>query len=119
MRVRLLPVPVPDQALGKEAGVGPEGSRASARTPLAAPAPSRHQLERTNLADLSPQLVPTRIDVVTANLSYVSLARAVTQLNGRVKVAPDADSVAVTEAQFEPRAGGAEVASHNGSWSKI
>jgi 23S rRNA (cytidine1920-2'-O)/16S rRNA (cytidine1409-2'-O)-methyltransferase len=63
--------------------------------------PAVVNLERTNLADLSPQLVPARIDVVTADLSYVSLARAVPQLNGRVDVAPDADLVAVIKPQFE------------------
>jgi predicted rRNA methylase YqxC with S4 and FtsJ domains len=45
--------------------------------------------------------VPARIAVVTADLSYVSLARAVPQLNGRVMVAPDADLVAVIKPQFE------------------
>jgi 23S rRNA (cytidine1920-2'-O)/16S rRNA (cytidine1409-2'-O)-methyltransferase len=63
--------------------------------------PAVVNLERTNLADLRPQLVPTRVDVVTADLSYVSLARAVPQLNGRVMVAPDADLVAVIKPQFE------------------
>lgn len=63
--------------------------------------PAVVNLERTNLADLSPQLVPARIDVVTADLSYVSLARAVPQLSGRVVVAPDADLVAVIKPQFE------------------
>jgi 23S rRNA (cytidine1920-2'-O)/16S rRNA (cytidine1409-2'-O)-methyltransferase len=58
-------------------------------------------LERTNLADLSPQLVPATIDIVTADLSYISLARAVPQLNGRVILAPDADLVAVIKPQFE------------------
>ena len=63
--------------------------------------PAVINLERTNLADLSPQLVPARIDVVTADLTYVSLARAVPQLNARVVVAPDADLVAVIKPQFE------------------
>lgn len=63
--------------------------------------PAVVNLERTNLADLSPKLVPARIDVVTADRSYVSLAQAVPQLNGRVVVAPDADLVAVIKPQFE------------------
>lgn len=63
--------------------------------------PAVINLERTNLANLTPQLVPTTIDVVTADLSYVSLARAVPQLNGRVIIAPDADLVAVIKPQFE------------------
>lgn len=63
--------------------------------------PAVVNLERTNLADLSSQLVPARIDIVSADLSYVSLARAVPQLNDRVVFAPDADFVAVIKPQFE------------------
>jgi 23S rRNA (cytidine1920-2'-O)/16S rRNA (cytidine1409-2'-O)-methyltransferase len=63
--------------------------------------PAVVNLERTNLADLTPELVPEEIDIVTADLSYVSLARAVPQLNGRVALARDADLVAVVKPQFE------------------
>ena len=58
-------------------------------------------LERTNLAELSPEVVPSSIEVVTADLSYLSLARAVPQLNGRVKLSPQADLVALVKPQFE------------------
>lgn len=63
--------------------------------------PAVTNLERTNLADLSAQLVPERIDIVTVDLSYISLARAVPQLRRRVAFAPDADLVAVVKPQFE------------------
>lgn len=58
-------------------------------------------LERTNLADLSTQLVPERIDIVTADLSYLSLTRAVPQLNGRIMFSPGAELLAVVKPQFE------------------
>jgi 23S rRNA (cytidine1920-2'-O)/16S rRNA (cytidine1409-2'-O)-methyltransferase len=57
-------------------------------------------LERTNLAELSSTLVP-EVDVVTADLSYVALAAAIPQLNGRVRLAADADLVALVKPQFE------------------
>ena len=44
-------------------------------------------LERTNLADLTPALVPGELEVVTVDLSYLSLAEAVPQLSGRVRLA--------------------------------
>lgn len=58
-------------------------------------------LERTNLADLSRALVPEPIGVVTADLSYLSLARAMAQLDGRIEFEPDADLLAVVKPQFE------------------
>jgi 23S rRNA (cytidine1920-2'-O)/16S rRNA (cytidine1409-2'-O)-methyltransferase len=63
--------------------------------------PAVVNLERTNLAELSPQLIPETIEVVTADLSYLSLARAVPQLSGRVELAPYAELVAVVKPQFE------------------
>lgn len=63
--------------------------------------PAVVNLERTNLADLSPELVPEAIDIVTADLSYISLARAVPQLNGRVAFRPGAELLAVVKPQFE------------------
>ena len=63
--------------------------------------PAVVDLERTNLADLDPALVPETIDVVTADLSYVSLARAVPQLDGRVAFSPGAELLAVVKPQFE------------------
>jgi 23S rRNA (cytidine1920-2'-O)/16S rRNA (cytidine1409-2'-O)-methyltransferase len=50
---------------------------------------------------LSVRLVPDVVDVVTADLSYVALAAAIPQLNGRVALAPDADLVALVKPQFE------------------
>ncbi len=61
--------------------------------------PAVVNLERTNLADLDRSLVPDVIDVVTADLSYVALARAVPQLT--VWFAPDADLLALVKPQFE------------------
>jgi 23S rRNA (cytidine1920-2'-O)/16S rRNA (cytidine1409-2'-O)-methyltransferase len=57
-------------------------------------------LERTNLGDVSTDLVPEQVGVVTIDVSYLSLADAVPQL-GRVELAPDADAVALVKPQFE------------------
>jgi 23S rRNA (cytidine1920-2'-O)/16S rRNA (cytidine1409-2'-O)-methyltransferase len=58
-------------------------------------------LERTNLADISPELVPEPVTVVTLDLSYLSLGEAVRQLNGRVEIAANAELVGVVKPQFE------------------
>ncbi|HKP19779.1 MAG TPA: SAM-dependent methyltransferase [Gaiellaceae bacterium] len=58
-------------------------------------------LERTNLADLSRALVPEAVGVLTSDLSYVALARALPQLEGRVAFELDADLLAVVKPQFE------------------
>jgi 23S rRNA (cytidine1920-2'-O)/16S rRNA (cytidine1409-2'-O)-methyltransferase len=58
-------------------------------------------LERTNLGALSVELVPDRVDVVTADLSYVSLAQALPQLNGRIELASGARLIALVKPQFE------------------
>jgi 23S rRNA (cytidine1920-2'-O)/16S rRNA (cytidine1409-2'-O)-methyltransferase len=58
-------------------------------------------LERTNLADVSPQLIPEPVTVVTLDLSYLSLGEAVRQLNGRVEIAANAELVGVVKPQFE------------------
>jgi 23S rRNA (cytidine1920-2'-O)/16S rRNA (cytidine1409-2'-O)-methyltransferase len=63
--------------------------------------PAVANLERTNLAELDTTLVPRTIDIVTADLSYISLARAVPQLEHRIAFAPQADLVAVVKPQFE------------------
>jgi len=57
-------------------------------------------LERTNLADLDTTIVPDPIDVVTLDLSYLSLAGAVPQLE-RVQIAPGADLIALLKPMFE------------------
>jgi 23S rRNA (cytidine1920-2'-O)/16S rRNA (cytidine1409-2'-O)-methyltransferase len=58
-------------------------------------------LERTNVAALDQRLVPDEIEVVTADLSYLPLGQAVAQLNGRVRIAADADLLALVKPQFE------------------
>lgn len=57
-------------------------------------------LERTNLGELDSALVPEVVDVVTIDLSYLPLARAVAQL-GRIEITPDADLVALVKPMFE------------------
>jgi 23S rRNA (cytidine1920-2'-O)/16S rRNA (cytidine1409-2'-O)-methyltransferase len=63
--------------------------------------PAVVNLERTNIADLDPALVPDDVDVVTADLSYLSLARALPQLEGRLRLAADALLIALVKPQFE------------------
>jgi 23S rRNA (cytidine1920-2'-O)/16S rRNA (cytidine1409-2'-O)-methyltransferase len=63
--------------------------------------PAVVNLERTNLADLTPAHVPEPVALVVADLSYTALARALPQLNGRVSISPGADLVAVVKPQFE------------------
>ena len=58
-------------------------------------------LERTNLADLTPALVPDEVEVVTIDVSYLSLAEAVPQLSGLVRFASRGDLVALVKPQFE------------------
>jgi 23S rRNA (cytidine1920-2'-O)/16S rRNA (cytidine1409-2'-O)-methyltransferase len=57
-------------------------------------------LEATNLGDLDPRLVPEPIELVTIDVSYLSLAAAVPQLD-RVELARDAELVALVKPQFE------------------
>ena len=57
-------------------------------------------LERTNLGDLGPHVVPDPVDLITLDLSYLSLAAAVPQLEG-VRLADDADLVALVKPMFE------------------
>jgi 23S rRNA (cytidine1920-2'-O)/16S rRNA (cytidine1409-2'-O)-methyltransferase len=57
-------------------------------------------LERTNLGDLTTDLVPGTVDVVTLDLSYLSSTDAVAQLD-RVRLADDADLVALVKPMFE------------------
>lgn len=58
-------------------------------------------LERTNLADLSRNLVPERVQLVTVDLSYLSLSHALPQLCGRIELASDAELVGLVKPQFE------------------
>lgn len=57
-------------------------------------------LERTNLGDLDRGLVPEPVEVITVDLSYLALARAVPQLEP-VEIAPAADLVALVKPMFE------------------
>jgi 23S rRNA (cytidine1920-2'-O)/16S rRNA (cytidine1409-2'-O)-methyltransferase len=57
-------------------------------------------LERTNLGDLTTEHVPEAVEVVTVDLSYLSVTRALPQLE-RLTIAPDADLVALIKPMFE------------------
>jgi 23S rRNA (cytidine1920-2'-O)/16S rRNA (cytidine1409-2'-O)-methyltransferase len=57
-------------------------------------------LERTNLADLTAELVPEPVDVMTIDLSYLSIANAIGQVEG-VRFARRADLVALVKPMFE------------------
>lgn len=57
-------------------------------------------LERTNLARLTTALVPELVDVVTMDLSYLSIADAIGQIE-KVRFAADADLIALVKPMFE------------------
>ena len=57
-------------------------------------------LESTNLGDLNRRLVPEAIDLITMDLSYLSLASAVPQLD-RIAIADDADLIVLVKPMFE------------------
>lgn len=57
-------------------------------------------LEATNLGELGPQLVPDTVDVVTIDVSYLALARAVPQL-APLWFAPGADLIALVKPMYE------------------
>ncbi len=57
-------------------------------------------LERTNLAELDATLVPDAIELVTLDLSYLALTRAVPQLE-LVRLAQDTELIALVKPQFE------------------
>lgn len=57
-------------------------------------------LERTNLGELTTDLVPDAVELVTLDLSYLSLSRAVPELQ-RVQLAPDVDLIALVKPMFE------------------
>lgn len=62
-------------------------------------------LERTNLGDLTPALVPERVEVITVDLSYLAFAAAVPQLEV-LRIAPRADLVALVKPIYELRLAG-------------
>lgn len=57
-------------------------------------------LEGVNVGGLDRSLVPDRMDIITIDLSYLSLTRAVPQLEG-LDIAPTADLVALVKPMFE------------------
>ena len=57
-------------------------------------------LERTNLADLSPELVPDPVEVICLDLSYLALADAVPQLRS-LEVSEGAQLIALVKPAFE------------------
>jgi 23S rRNA (cytidine1920-2'-O)/16S rRNA (cytidine1409-2'-O)-methyltransferase len=57
-------------------------------------------LERTNLGELTTDLVPDAVELVTLDLSYLSISRAVPALE-RITLAPDVDLVALVKPMFE------------------
>lgn len=59
-------------------------------------------LEATNVARLDSRLVPDPIDVVTIDVSYLSLAEAVRQLN-RITLATAPDLIGLVKPMFELR----------------
>lgn len=61
-------------------------------------------LEAVNVAQLTAELVPDVVEVVTVDVSYLSLSGAVAQLGG-VRLAPDAHLVGLVKPMFELRAG--------------
>lgn len=63
-------------------------------------------LEATNVARLDETLIPDAVEVVTVDVSYLSLASAVAQL-GRVRKCPGADLVGLVKPMFELRLPGA------------
>lgn len=57
-------------------------------------------LERTNVSQLASTLLPEPVDVITMDLSYLSIADAVPQLE-RVQLTPGAELVALVKPTFE------------------
>lgn len=62
--------------------------------------PRVRNLERTNLAILTVDLIPDRIDIITVDLSYLSITDAIGQIEG-LQIADDADLVALVKPMFE------------------
>ena len=57
-------------------------------------------LERTNLADLDPLLIGEPVDLITMDLSYLSVAGAIGQLDARM-MAPGVQLIALVKPTFE------------------
>jgi 23S rRNA (cytidine1920-2'-O)/16S rRNA (cytidine1409-2'-O)-methyltransferase len=65
-------------------------------------------LEATNVARLDGHLIPEVVDIVTIDVSYLSLAAAASQLRG-IRFAPAADLIGLIKPMFELRRGSAPV----------
>lgn len=63
-------------------------------------------LEHTNLGELDTTLVPDVIDLVTIDVSYISLARAIPQL-AQLAISPAAELIALVKPMFELALAGA------------
>jgi 23S rRNA (cytidine1920-2'-O)/16S rRNA (cytidine1409-2'-O)-methyltransferase len=57
-------------------------------------------LERVNVGELGPELVPDALDLVTLDLGYLALATGVPQL-GTLRFAPAAELIALVKPMFE------------------
>jgi 23S rRNA (cytidine1920-2'-O)/16S rRNA (cytidine1409-2'-O)-methyltransferase len=62
-------------------------------------------LERTNVADLNPALVPEPVSTMVVDVSRLSLGEAVCQATERVALAPEAVLVGLVKPMFELRRG--------------
>jgi 23S rRNA (cytidine1920-2'-O)/16S rRNA (cytidine1409-2'-O)-methyltransferase len=62
--------------------------------------PRVRNLERTNLAHLDPSVIPERIELITMDLSYLSVATAAPQLE-RLRISDSADLVALVKPMYE------------------
>lgn len=58
-------------------------------------------LEATNVADLDGALVPDAVEVVSVDVSYLSLTVAVSQLTERIRLSREADLVGLVKPMFE------------------
>lgn len=60
-------------------------------------------LERTNVADLSDDLVPDTLDLVVIDVSKLSLGEATRQMTERVRLRPAAELIGLVKPMFELR----------------
>lgn len=63
-------------------------------------------LEKTNVAELSLDLVPDSVDFVSVDLSYLALSEAVPQIVGGLKLSPQAQFVVLVKPMYELRLAG-------------
>lgn len=57
-------------------------------------------LERTNLSEVTTELIPDSVDIMTIDLSYVAIATAISQVE-RINFSHDADLVALVKPMYE------------------